>query len=68
MKPKSPASGKRQGLDKDFGESNFSTRPTKLPSCRNGHKVLERIARKWASRGYYPTPSAAMQALLGDQR
>ena len=46
---------------------DFTTKPDKMDTSRNGHKVLEGIARKWASRGYYPTPSAAMQALLGDQ-
>ena len=42
---------------------DFTTKPTKLNTSRNGHKVLEGIARKWASRGYYPSPSAAMKAL-----
>ena len=64
MKSKRPASGKGQGLDKDFVESNSSTKPTKLSTSRNGHKVLEGIARKLASRGYYPSPSAAMKVLM----
>jgi len=57
MKRKSPASGKRQGLDNDFTESNSSTNHANL-------KSLEQLSRKWAARGYYPTPSAAMQVLL----
>ena len=50
MKLISPASGKRQGLDNDSHEIDFSTNPTKL-------RTLEQISRKWAARGYYPTPS-----------
>ena len=57
MKFISPASGKRQGLDNDFSDSNSST---KLPNL----KTLEQLSRKWAARGYYPSPSAAMQALM----
>ena len=64
MKRKSPASGKRQGLDNDFDNQNSSTKNHKLHSSHNGKKTLERIARKWTSRGYYPTPSAAMKALM----
>lgn len=64
MKLKSPASGKRQGLDFDTHKSNSSTKPTNLNTTRNGRRVLEQLSRKWASRGYYPTPSAAMEALL----
>lgn len=66
MKTKTPAPGKRTGLDNDSGELNSSTNPTKLNTTRNGKKTLQQIARKWASRGYYPTPSAAMKVLLGD--
>ena len=65
MTQKSPASGKRQGLDKDFDDQDSSTNSHKLHAGHNGKKTLERIARKWTSRGYYPTPSAAMAALLG---
>jgi hypothetical protein len=65
MKRKSPASGKRQGLDNDFDEAYSSTNPHKLHTRRNRQKTLARIARKWAARGYYPTPSEAMVALLG---
>ena len=66
MKTKSPASGKRTGLDFNTHTSNSSTKPTNLNTTPNGRRVLERIARKWASRGYYPTPSAAMRVLLGE--
>jgi len=64
MKLKSPASGKRLGLDNDFSDSNSSTKNHKLHSRHSGKKALERIARKWASRGFYSTPSAAMSVLL----
>jgi hypothetical protein len=59
MKRKSPASGKRQGLDNDFdfSDSHSSTNPTNL-------KTLEQLSRKWAARGYYPSPSAAMKVLM----
>ncbi len=57
MKRKSPASGKRQGLDNDPHKFDSSTNPTKL-------RTLEQISRKWAARGYYPTPSAAMKVLM----
>lgn len=67
LKQTSPASDKRTGLDFETSNSNSSTKPTKPNTTQNGHKTLDRIARKWASRGYYPTPSAAMRALLGDQ-
>ena len=43
---------------------DFTTKPDKLNTSRNGHKVLEGIARKWAACGYYPTPSAAMKVLM----
>ena len=42
------------------------TNNTRKLKGNNSLKTLERSARKWASRGYYPTPSAAMEALLGD--
>ena len=54
-----------QGLDNDFDDQKSSTKKHKLHSSRNGKKTLERIARRWTSRGYYPTLSAAMSALLG---
>ena len=67
MKTKTPASGKRQGLDNnDFCKSDSSTKPNILNTTPNGRRVLERLARKWVSRGYYPTPSAAMRVLLGE--
>ena len=37
---------------------------TAISKQNNSHKVLEQIARKWAARGYYPTPSAAMKVLM----
>ena len=67
MKLKSPASGKRQGLDYDICKSNSSTKPTKLNTTQNGRKVLEQLASKWVSRGYYKTPDRALRALIGGE-
>jgi len=64
MKLISPASGKRQGLDNDFDDQNSSIKPTTLTISRNGKKTLKQIARKWAARGYYSSPSEAMRVLL----
>jgi len=52
-------------LIQELNSPNFSTKTTKITNSRNGRKTLERLARKWASRGYYSTPSEAMNALLG---
>lgn len=52
-------------LIQELNGPNFSTKPTKITNSRNGRKTLKRIARKWAARGYYSTPSEAMSALLG---
>mgnify|MGYP006928232623 CR=1 FL=1 len=64
MKTKSPASGKRTGLDDDSQKIDSSTNFHKLTTSLNGNKTLKPIARKWAFRGYYPSPSKAMKALL----
>ena len=44
------------------------TRTPDYTTASKGHntsrKTLERTARRWVARGYYPTPSAAMQVLL----
>ena len=40
MKIKSPASGKRQGLDKDSHQINSSTITSELPSSHNGRKTI----------------------------
>ena len=66
MKTKSPASGKRTGLDDDSQKIDSSTNFHKLTTSLNGNKTLKQIARKWASRGYYSTPSEAMRVLLGE--
>jgi hypothetical protein len=50
MTQKSPASGKRQGLDKDFDDQDSSTNSHKLHAGHNGKKTLERIARKTTLR------------------
>ena len=64
MKTKSPASGKRRGLDDDSQKIHSSTNSTKLNTTRNVRKVLNQLARKWASRGYYSTPNEALRVLL----
>ena len=61
-KRKSPSEDR---LIQELNSQNISTNPTKITNSRNGRKTLERIARKWAARGYYSTPSEAMKVLLG---
>ena len=56
---------REQRLNLILGGTDNSTSPRKLKG-NNSLKTLERIDRKWASRGYYPTPSAAMRVLLGE--
>jgi len=63
MKTKSPASGRRQGLDDDSQNFQSGTIPTESTNSRSRHKLLEQIAQRWANRGYYPTPTTAMEAL-----
>ena len=67
MKRKSPASGKRQGLDNDFDDPNSSTyRPEKLKTI-NHLSTLQDIAVKWVDRRCYPTLDRALRALvIGD--
>jgi hypothetical protein len=62
MKRKSPSEDR---LIQELKSQNSSTKPTTLPNSRNGRKALNQTARKWAARGYYPTPSEALKALLG---
>ena len=61
MNEKAPTRGQRLNLI--LGGTDNSTSPRKLKG-NNSLKTLEQIARKWAARGYYPTPSAAMRVLL----
>jgi hypothetical protein len=65
MKLKSPASGKRQGLDNDFGESNSSTLKLKKSKGINHIRILNEIATKWVAKGYYSTSGRALEALIG---
>jgi hypothetical protein len=58
-KRKSPSEDR---LIQELKSQNFSTKPTKPTISR---KALKQIARKWAARGYYSTPSEAMSVLLG---
>ena len=59
-----PASGNRgREFDNDFGESHFIKHPTKH-TPRNRQQVLEEIATKWTSRGFYKSSARAMIALL----
>ena len=61
-KRKSPSEDR---LIQELKSQNFSTKPACITNSRNGRKTLERLARKWAARGYYSTPSEAMSVLLG---
>ena len=63
-KRKSPTSGKRQGLVKDFRESNSSTKQKK-PKGINHLSTLNDIANKWVQKRYYPTLGRALRALIG---
>ena len=60
-KRKSPASGKRQGLDNGFDRSNSSI---KLKGM-NHQKTLQAIANKWVERRCYDTLDRALRALIG---
>ena len=62
MKRKSPSEDR---LIQELDSQNFTTKPTRITNSRAGRKTLERLARKWAARGYYSTPSEAMSVLLG---
>jgi hypothetical protein len=62
-KRKSPSEDR---LIQELNSPNFSTKTTKITNSLKGRKTLERLARKWAARGYYSTPSEAMNALLGE--
>jgi len=63
QKRKSPSEDR---LIQELKSRNTSTKPTKFTNGRNDRKSLKQIARKWAARGYYSTPSEAMSVLLGD--
>jgi len=63
MKIKSPASGKRQGLDNDFGESYTSTKSKKLKEISH-IRTLKEIGDKWVDRRYYKTLDRALRALI----
>ena len=62
MKRKSPSEDR---LIQELDSQNISTKPTCITNNRSGRKTLKQISRKWAARGYYSTPSEAMNALLG---
>ena len=61
-KRKSPSEDR---LIQELDSQNISTKPACIANSRNGRKTLKQIARKWAARGYYATPSEAMSVLLG---
>lgn len=63
----SPAPGKGEELDNDFGESNSSTITPKKPKTINHLSTLQEIAVKWVDRRCYPTLDRALRALvIGD--
>jgi hypothetical protein len=65
MKLKSPASGKRQGLDNNFDESNSSIKTFRKPSVTNHLSTPQYIAEKWVDRCCYHTIDRALRALVG---
>ena len=62
-KRKSPASGMRQGLGNNFGESNSSIK-RKIPKGINHLRTLNEIASKWVDKRYYPTLERALRAVV----
>ena len=63
MKIKSPASGKRQGLDNDFDES-YSSITFKKHKEINHIRILKEIGEKWVDRRCYRTLDRALRALI----
>ena len=63
MKRTSPSEDR---LIQELNSQNSNTKPAKFTNGRNSRKSLKQIARRWAARGYYSTPSEAMSVLLGD--
>ena len=61
MKRKSPASGKRQGLDNDSHKIDSSTNHKEISHL----KTLQEIADKWVDRGCYGSSDRALRALIG---
>ena len=62
MNRKSPSEDR---LIQELKSQNFTTNSTKITNSRNGRKTLQKLARKFAARGYYSSPSEALNALLG---
>ena len=63
MNEKAPT--KKQRLNLDTRESDYTNIPTNINVSQKDGKAYVRLARKWAARGYYSTPSEAMNVLLG---
>ena len=68
MKLKSPDYDKRQELVDDLRKSD-SSKPIKfthprLNIIKNRPEILEKIADKWSTQGFYPSSCRAMIALL----
>ena len=60
MHEKGPAAPGGQRLDQYRIGYDYS----KPQTIKHRQLILEDIADRWVSRGYYPTPSAAMKVLM----
>ncbi len=60
MKEKAPAALGGQRPDQYHQRSDS----TKIQTIKHRHVILEAIADRWVSRGFYRTPARAMLALL----
>ena len=61
-------SGQRQNQDlhkSDFTPPQTNIKPKQWRNGKNRLLILEQIAKRWASKGLYQSPSRAMAALLG---
>ena len=70
MRNLAPATLGGQRLNLNLCRTDTSTNPKEVKdktpknlSGINHLNALQEIADKWANRGYYPTPGAAMEAL-----
>jgi hypothetical protein len=55
---------RKQRLNLDTSASDYNIRSANHNISQKDHRAFMRLARKWAARGYYSTPSAALSALL----
>lgn len=62
MNEKAPT--RKQRLNLDSSVSDYNTSSTNHNISQKDRRAFVRLARKWAARGYYHSPTEAMQALL----